>query len=63
MLRTMLSVDDRNPSAFGFAMPPKVGDRIAFWVKNSFSQATITGMRHEAGPDGSALLLVCARSI
>ena len=62
MLRTMLSVDDRSPAAFGFAKLPKVGDRIGFWAKNNLLHATVIGLRRETGPDGSGLLLVCARS-
>ena len=62
MLRTMLSVDDSSPCAFPFVVPPKVGDRVGFW-RNGPSHATIVGVRREAAPDGSGLLLVCARSI
>jgi hypothetical protein len=62
MLRTMLSVDDRSPAAFGFVVLPKVGDRIGLWAKNNLTHATVVGMRRETGPDGSGLLLVSARS-
>lgn len=63
MLTTMLAVDGGSPSAFRFVVSPKVGDRIGFWRKNALSHATVTGMRHEAGPDGGGRLLVNARSL
>jgi hypothetical protein len=59
----MLTVDDRNPCAFGFVVLPKIGDKIGFRAAEAFLHATVTGMRRETGPDGSGLLLVSARSI
>jgi hypothetical protein len=63
MLRTVLSVDESRPSAFRFVVRPKVGDKIGFWQKDALSHALVTALRHEAGPDGSGMLVVSARSI
>jgi hypothetical protein len=62
MVTTVLSVDDGSPSAFPFAVFPKIGGRICFRSQDRLAHATITGLRRAIGPDGGCLVLVSARS-